>query len=178
MTWWGPCPREIAFWLIFCHSMIRSVPSRYVFKMSFVQNLMRSVPSRDCSFFITCCITSRILASGFSQENHAFWKLSLHSVRLLLRSPWTCSYFRMADVPFCFAHGRHVWTHEAHGCSWRFFLQLLMYVFSVVRSPRMWCPHDIGRDNWVWDEQETLEMMSSPHEVGEVALTEGSPCRE
>ena len=43
---------------------------------------------------------------------------------------------------------------------------------------RMWCPHDIGRDNWVWGEQGTLEMISSPHEVGEVALTEGSPCRE
>ena len=53
-----------------------------------------------------------------------------------------------------------------------------MYVFSVVRSSRMWCPHDIGRDNWVWGEQKTLEMMNSPHELGEVALTERSPCRE
>ena len=51
-------------------------------------------------------------------------------------------------------------------------------VFSTVRDSRMWCPHDIGRDNWVWGEQETLEMISSPHEVGEVALIERSPCRE
>ena len=29
-------------------------------------------------------------------------------------------------------------------------------VFSVVRDSRMWCPHDIGRDSWVWEEQETL----------------------
>ena len=42
----------------------------------------------------------------------------------------------------------------------------------------MWCPHDIGRDNWVWGEQGTLEMISSPHEVGEEALTERSPCWE
>ena len=51
-------------------------------------------------------------------------------------------------------------------------------VFSVVRDSRMWCPHDIGRDSWVWGEQEALKMMSSPHELGEVALTERSPCRE
>ena len=29
-------------------------------------------------------------------------------------------------------------------------------VFSVVRHSRMWCLHDIGRDSWVWGEQETL----------------------
>ena len=29
-------------------------------------------------------------------------------------------------------------------------------VFSVVRASRMWCPHGIGRDSWVWGEQETL----------------------
>ena len=29
-------------------------------------------------------------------------------------------------------------------------------VFMVVRDSRMWCPHDIGRDSWVWGEQETL----------------------
>ena len=48
-------------------------------------------------------------------------------------------------------------------------------VFSVVRDSRMWCPHDIGRDSWVWGEQETLWMMNSPHEVGEEPLTERSP---
>ena len=33
----------------------------------------------------------------------------------------------------------------------------------------MWCPHGIGRDSWVWGEQETLCSMNSPHEVGEEA---------
>ena len=44
-------------------------------------------------------------------------------------------------------------------------------VFSVVRDSRMWCPHDIGRDSWVWGEQETLYILNSPHEVGEEALS-------
>ena len=35
----------------------------------------------------------------------------------------------------------------------------------------MWCPHDIGRDSWVWGEQETLYNITSPHEVGDEALT-------
>ena len=48
-------------------------------------------------------------------------------------------------------------------------------VFSVVRRSRMWCPRDTGRDSWVWGEQDTLEMMNSPHEVGDEPLTEGSP---
>ena len=39
----------------------------------------------------------------------------------------------------------------------------------------MWCPHDIGRDSWVWGEQEALWNMNSPHEVGEEALTEKIP---
>ena len=47
-------------------------------------------------------------------------------------------------------------------------------VFMVVRHSRMMCPHDIGRDSWVWGEQETLYMMSSPHKVGEEALSERS----
>ena len=46
---------------------------------------------------------------------------------------------------------------------------------SVVRDSRMWCPHDIGRDSWVWGEQETLWFMNSPHEVGDEALTKRSP---
>ena len=49
------------------------------------------------------------------------------------------------------------------------------YVFSVVRDSRMWGPHGIGRDGWVWGEQGTLEMMSSPHEVGDEALIERGP---
>ena len=48
-------------------------------------------------------------------------------------------------------------------------------VFSVVRRSRMWCPHDIGRDSWVWGEQETLWFMNSPREVGDEALTVWSP---
>ena len=48
-------------------------------------------------------------------------------------------------------------------------------VCSVGRGSRMWCPHDIGRDSWVWGEQGTLEMMGSPHEVGDEALTERRP---
>ena len=49
------------------------------------------------------------------------------------------------------------------------------YVFSVVRDSRMWCPHGIGRDSWVWGEQGTLEMMNSPHELGDEALIERRP---
>ena len=68
----------------------------------------------------------------------------------------------------------HVWIREAgvwqaaDGYSGR-------YVFSAVRDSRMWCPHDIGRDSWVWGEQGALEMMSSPHEVGDEALIERRP---
>ena len=42
-------------------------------------------------------------------------------------------------------------------------------VCLVVRDSRMWCPHGIGRDSWVWGEQKTLCSMNSPHEVGEEA---------
>ena len=55
---------------------------------------------------------------------------------------------------------------------------LARYVCSVVRDSRMWCPHDIGRDSWVWGEQEALKMMNSPHELGDEAPIERSPCRE
>ena len=51
-------------------------------------------------------------------------------------------------------------------------------VFSVVRDSRMWCPQGIGRDSWVWGEQEALKMMNSPHELGDEAPTERSPSRE
>ena len=47
-------------------------------------------------------------------------------------------------------------------------------VFSVVRDSRMKFPHNVGRDSWVWGEQETLYTLNSPHEVGEEALTERS----
>ena len=45
-------------------------------------------------------------------------------------------------------------------------------LFSAVRDSRMWCLHDIGRDSWVWGEQETLYNIISPHEVGEEAVTD------
>ena len=48
-------------------------------------------------------------------------------------------------------------------------------LFSAVRDSRMWCPHDIGRDSWVWGEQETLYNITSPHEVGDEALTVWNP---
>ena len=52
-------------------------------------------------------------------------------------------------------------------------------IIVVVRHSRMWCPHDIGRDSWVWGEQETLWIINSPHEVGEEASSpRGSRCRE
>ena len=44
-------------------------------------------------------------------------------------------------------------------------------VCSVVRSSRMWRPHDIGRDSWVWGGREALWTMTCPHEVGEKALS-------
>ena len=44
------------------------------------------------------------------------------------------------------------------------------YVFSIVRGSNMWCPHGIGRDSWVWGEQGALEMMNSPHKLGDEAL--------
>ena len=41
-------------------------------------------------------------------------------------------------------------------------------------SMYMWSPHDIGRESWVWEEQEALKNVSSPHKVGEEALAEWS----
>ena len=52
------------------------------------------------------------------------------------------------------------------------------YVFSVVRDSRMWCPHGIGRDSWVWGEQGTLEMMNSPHDWGMRRSSKEGPCQE
>ena len=44
-------------------------------------------------------------------------------------------------------------------------------VFSIVRDSRMWCLHGIGRDSWVWGEQEALEVINSPHKMGDETLT-------
>ena len=52
------------------------------------------------------------------------------------------------------------------------------YVCSVVLDSRMWCPHDIGRDSWVWGEQGTLEMMNSPTKWGMSRSPREAPCRE
>ena len=42
-------------------------------------------------------------------------------------------------------------------------------------SMYMWSPHDIGRESWVWEEQEALQIVQSPHKVGEEALAEWIP---
>ena len=39
----------------------------------------------------------------------------------------------------------------------------------------MWSPHVIGRESWVWGEQEALWMVDSPRKVGEEALAEWIP---
>ena len=39
----------------------------------------------------------------------------------------------------------------------------------------MWSPHNIGRESWVWEEQEALWIVNSPHKVGEEALAEWIP---
>ena len=42
-------------------------------------------------------------------------------------------------------------------------------------STYVWSPHDIGRESWVWEEQEALWSVDSPHKVGEEALAEWIP---
>ena len=42
----------------------------------------------------------------------------------------------------------------------------------------VWSPHAIGRESWVWEEQEALWMVDSPHKVGEEALAEWIPLSE
>ena len=64
-------------------------------------------------------------------------------------------------------------NERARGCNSWFILG--RYVFSIVRRSSMKCPHNIGRDSWVWGEQETLGKTNSPNEVGEEPFTERSP---
>ena len=45
-------------------------------------------------------------------------------------------------------------------------------------SMYVWSPRDIGRESWVWEEQEALWMVDSPHKVGEEALAEWIPLSE
>ena len=52
------------------------------------------------------------------------------------------------------------------------------FLCLVVRDSRMWCPHDIGRDSWVWGEQGTLEMINSPHDWGMRRSSKEDPCQE
>ena len=69
---------------------------------------------------------------------------------------------------------RHVWIGEAG--MWQAAVYFSgPYVFSAVRDSRMWCPHDIGRDSWVWGEQDALYNIISTHKVGEEAVTDVSP---
>ena len=72
------------------------------------------------------------------------------------------------NVPLQASWG-HFWAGPWNGFS------LARAVFPVVRHSRMKCPHDIGRDSWVCGEQGILEMMNSPHEVGDEALTVWNP---
>ena len=99
----------------------------------------------------------------FSNLNFVVWQHSDYFLRVFMHfrswiifaSPWSS----WVDKHVCIRApgGGHCWYIQARN------------VFSVVRHSRMWCPHDIGRDSWVWGEQETLCTINSPHEVGEEA---------
>ena len=63
-------------------------------------------------------------------------------------------------------------SHFCYSCVMSFlFLHVLFISFRVCfpgrPDSRMYCPDIIGRDSWVWDEQETLYKNNSPHRVGE-----------
>ena len=123
---------------------------------------------------MTCRVDSIAVETSLLQ-NADTHTLIIASVCSLLVSFLLVSFFPLPLHCACMA--RHVWIGEAG--VW----QAAVYssgpcVFSAVRGSRMWCPHDIGRDSWVWGEQGTLEMMSSPHEVGDEALIERGPLSE
>ena len=42
----------------------------------------------------------------------------------------------------------------------------------------VWSHYAIGRESWVWEEQEALWMVDSPHKVGEEAPAEWIPLSE
>ena len=74
------------------------------------------------------------------------------------------------------ASSRLVWAHlGSSALIWAHMVSGAASGDPVVRYSRMWCPHDIGRDSWVWGEQGTLEMMNSPHELGDEAFVERRP---
>ena len=122
-----------------------------------------------------CCRSDK--ASNYSWRatiNSASWLFigSPLYLALVVRS-WCSPGFYVATVlhDLCAwqtCMGPRSWCVAASDCSGR-------DVFSVVRDSRMWCPHGIGRDSWVWGEQGTLEMMNSPHEVGDEAFVERRP---
>ena len=55
---------------------------------------------------------------------------------------------------------------------------LARYVLSAVCDSRMWCPHNIGRDSWVWEEQLNLEIMISPTKGGMRRSSREGPCQK
>ena len=74
------------------------------------------------------------------------------------------------------ASSRLVWAHlGSSALIWAHMVSGAASGDPVVRYSRMWCPHDIGRDSWVWGEQGTLGMINSPHEVGDEAFHRVDP---
>ena len=111
----------------------------------------------------------------------ALWLLSVGMAGLgrFGISPWLCEAgARQDSMQHPCVHDLLAWQNmygsEKLVCVSQPFIIQAFCVFSAVRG-FMWCPHDIGRDSWVWGEQGTLEMMSSPHEVGDEALIERGP---
>ena len=91
---------------------------------------------------------------------------------------------------------RHFWSLlAAPGCSWPFHgspghasalvgtpghsCRCCFFFFFGGRpsSMYMWSPHDIGRDSWVWGEQEALQIVFPPTRWGKKPSPRGSPCR-
>ena len=71
-----------------------------------------------------------------------------------------------------------VLSPPTHDSSRRIHLALERDCSGRPSSMHMWSPHDIGRESWVWEEQEALWIEDSPHKVGEEALTEWTPYSE
>ena len=61
----------------------------------------------------------------------------------------------------------HIHQHQSYCKHVRHGVSLIRDVSLVACDSRMWCPHGIGRDSWVWGKQGTLETMNSPHELGD-----------
>ena len=114
------------------------------------------------------CTSSKILVE-ISRKRP---KLSYDPSRSISRS--CCAYIFLTESPYERASKSQSVTSRSviNAClNW---CGTARDVFSVIRHSRMWCPYDIGRESWVWGEQEALCTMNSPHEVGDGALSERS----